>query len=81
MSVKTCRTLQILAFILFALAFLGTLLDLGITALINREGMIAAAHYSSLNGAVTFLTAFSIVPAEILMLLSMGGFFGKGTRS
>ena len=158
MSVKTCRTLQIIAFILFALAFLGTLLaipfqkaivsiytsdpavlsefnfpwaallrtffllipalvylilvfrsmtpagtraavivlaivmgltmalflpllDLGITALVNREGMIAAAHYSSLNGAVTFLTAFSLVPAEILMLLSMGGFFGKDTRS
>ena len=63
------------------LALFLPLLDLGITALVNREGMIAAAHYSSLNGAVTFLTAFSIVPAEILMLLSMGGFFGKDTRS
>lgn len=57
------------------------LLESWITVLVGQEGTIAMAHYSSLNGAVSFLTAFSIVPAEILMLLSMGGFFGKDTRS
>ena len=158
MSIKTCRILQIVAFILFAMSFLGALLSIPfqrtivsiyttdevvlsefnfpwavllrtffllipalvylilvfqrmapagtrttvivlaivmgvtmalclplletwITVLVGQEGTIAMAHYSSLNGAVSFLTAFSLVPAEIMMLLSMGGFFGKDTRS
>ena len=56
-------------------------LETWITALISKEGMIATMHYNSLNGAASFLTSFLLIPAEILMFLSMGGFCGKDTRS
>ena len=158
MSIKTCRVLQIIAFILFALAFLGAilaipfqktiisiytsdptvlsefnfpwaallrsflllipalvylilvfqrmapggtratviilaivmgmtlalsipLLDLLVTTLVGQEGQIAMVHYNYLNSAVSLITAFLLVPAEILMFLSMGGFCGKDTRA
>ena len=63
------------------MAFSAPLFDTMITALVGQEGQWHMVHYNYLNGGVSFVTAFLLVPAEILMFLSMGGFFGKDTRS
>ena len=65
----------------FQLALVIPLLDVLVTSLVGQEGQMAMVHYNYLNSAVTFVTAFLLVPAEILMFLSMGGFFGKDTRA
>lgn len=59
----------------------GPLLDMLITSLAGKEGALAFTYYTSYNNAVSFISGFTIVPAEILMFLSMGGFYGKDTRS
>ena len=62
------------------LALILPLLSMFITTEVAREGQYALAHYNDLNGITSAVTSFLTVPAEILMFLSMGGFFGKDSR-
>lgn len=64
----------------FLLILILPLLSTFITSEVAREGQIALVHYNNLNSITSIVTSLLTVPAEIMMLLSMGGFFGKDSR-
>ena len=55
-------------------------LDMLINTLAGQEGMIEFSAYNYLNSAVSLVVSFLTVPALILMLVGLGGFFGKDSR-
>ena len=55
-------------------------LSMFITSQVGKEGYIALTYYNSLNNITSSAISFLVIPAEIMMFLSMGGFFGKDSR-
>ncbi len=79
-TVKGSRALSIAFAVALAVQqiLLSFILNFLVDMIVSRlYGVSVLAAYTVLSGAISWISVFFTVPAEILMLLSLGGYWGK----